>query len=217
MPDSLASPLPETAAPALWSAAMPLLLQRRSVPPRLLSDPAPEGEALDTMLAAAMRAPDHGIMVPWRFILIRDEARSRLGEVFAAARAARDPDVSAGELDRERAKPLRAPLIVALGIAVNETHPKVRAMDQVLSGAAAAQNLLLAAQALGFGGMWLTGETCYDPAVKSALGLAPKDAIVGYLYIGTPGGPILPKPRPDPRPVTTEWREPAAAKVTDAP
>lgn len=171
-----------------------------------LDEPAPTGEALQAMLRAATRAPDHGRMRPWRFFLVRGEARTRLGEVFAASLARRVPDAGPELLERERAKPLRAPLIVVVA-----AHPRPRKgvpeIEQVLSAAAAAQSLLLAAHATGYGGIWRTGEPAYDDAVKAAFGLAPSDAIVGFLYLGTPRE--APQPHTaDPDAFTSEWHGP---------
>ena len=123
---------------------------------------------------------------PWRFILIRCAARNRLGAVFAKARRRREPEARPADLEAERRKPLRAPLVIAVAAVVVEDHPSVRVIDQVYAAACAAHGVLLAAQALGYGGIWLTGSNCHDPDVKTALGLAPKDALVGYLYLGTP-------------------------------
>ncbi len=185
--------------------ALALLFNRRSVPPRLLTDPAPTGPDLEIILAAACRAPDHGALRPWRFIVIRDKARERLGAVFAEARRQRDAAASPQDLEAERRKPLRAPLVLAVAAVVSEEHPSVRAVDQVLATGCAAHGVLLAAQALGYGGIWLTGSNCHDPNVKAALGLAPKDAIVGYLYLGTPSAEPPPRPRPDPATLIIPW------------
>ena len=184
-----------------------LLLNRRSVPLRLLAEPAPEGKDLETILAAACRAPDHGTLRPWRFILIRGAARNRLGAVFAEARRRREPEARPPDLEAERRKPLRAPLVIAVAAVVVEDHPGVRVIDQVLAVACAAHGVLLAAQALGYGGIWLTGSNCHDPEVKAALGLAPKDALVGYLYLGPPTAEAPPRERPAPATLTLEWRD----------
>jgi nitroreductase len=160
------------------------LLQRRSVSPRKFGDRGPTDDELDLMLRAGARAADHGSLLPWRFVVVRGEARARLGEVFAQARAARDPAARPADLDKERAKPLRAPLMIAVGAALQHEHATVRAVDQEHAAAAAAQNILLAAWTLGYGAMWLTGSNAHDPAVKTALGLRAADVIVGFLYIG---------------------------------
>ncbi len=154
------------------------------VSPKELGEPAPDEAALRAILAAALRAPDHGRLRPWRFIAIRGKGRQRLGEVLAAALARRDANPGA-ELERERQKPLRAPLILVVAAHITPT-PKIPPVEQLLSAGAAAQNIMLACHAMGFGAMWKTGAPAYDPGVKEALGLAATDEIAGFLYIGTP-------------------------------
>jgi nitroreductase len=169
------------------------LLHRRSVSPRVVGDPGPDDAQLDLMFRAGARAADHGSLRPWRFIVVRGDARAALGEVFAKARAARDPSAKEADLARERAKPLRTPVMIALGVHLRKDKAAIRPLDQILATAAAGQNILLAAFALGFGAMWLTGSNCYDALVKQALGLQESDAIAGFLYIGS-----LTQPMPEP-------------------
>ena len=102
------------------------------------------------MVEAALRAPDHGRLQPWRFIAVAGDARAKLGEVFAAAFAARTPGATTAQLDRERAKPLRAPLVLAVAAGIAPAHPSVRVIDQQLAAGAAAMNLLNAAHMLGY-------------------------------------------------------------------
>lgn len=180
------------------------LLHTRESSPRL-GDPAPGESALAAILKAAARAPDHGRLRPWRFVVIRGEARDRFGEVMAESLKARQPDATADMLARERAKPLRAPLIVAVGARI-QAGGKIPEIEQILSAGAAAQNIMLAAHALGYGATWKTGDPAYDATVKAALGLQATDAIVGFLYLGTRAGGPSPLPRPAPEDFVTEWK-----------
>ena len=150
-----------------------------------LTDPEPPPEVLEACLEAAIRAPDHGRLRPWRFILIRGEGRQRLGRVMAKALAARDAAATEAMVERERTKPLRAPLIVVAVAKVEPDHEKIPEIEQVLAAGAAAQNFLIALHAAGFGAMWRTGSPAYDATVKAALGLAADDHIIGFLYVGT--------------------------------
>jgi nitroreductase len=161
------------------------------VSPLELGDPAPDETAERKILAAALRAPDHGRLRPWRFISIRGEARQRFGDVLASALARRDPNAAPDLLTRERQKPLRAPLLLVVAARITEPS-KIPSIEQILSAAAAAQNIMVACHALGFGATWKTGDAAYDADVKAALGLPQSDAIVGFLYIGTPK--TMPKP-----------------------
>jgi nitroreductase len=174
------------------------------VSPFEFGEPAPDEAALHKIVAAAIRAPDHGRLRPWRFIAIRGEGRSRLGEVFAAALLRRDPAAGATLLEKERRKPLRAPLIL-VAVAQIVSNPKIPASEQVLSAGAAAQNILLASYALGFGAAWKTGDPAYDTGVKQALGLADSDEIVGFLYIGTPKATPEPPAPLDPAKFVRTW------------
>src|SRR5271166_5469847 len=140
------------------------------VSPIEIGDPAPDEEALRKIVAAALRAPDHGRLHPWRFISIRGEDRKRLGDVFASALRSRDPKATREALERERQKPLRGPVLLVVVARIAEPS-KIPAVEQLLSAAAAAQNIMLASHALGFGAMWKTGEAAYDAGVKEALRL----------------------------------------------
>jgi nitroreductase len=163
--------------------AIDLLLTRHSA--RALNEPAPDAGALELIFASATRAPDHGRLRPWRFVLVRGTARSRFGELLAAHLQRTRADAAAESLERERQKALRAPLIVVVAARCNLEVKKVPPIEQTLSAGAAAHAMMLAASALGFGAMWKTGGAAYDPEVKTALGLASTDAIVGFLYLGT--------------------------------
>lgn len=182
-------------------------LTTRASPAGLVA-PAPDAQALDRMFRAAVRAPDHGRLRPWRFIVVAGAARETLGNVLADALRGREPAVADAALAKERAKPLRAPLVVVVAAKIRE-HRGVPPVEQIVAAGAAAQNMLVAAHALGYGGFWRTGAAAYDEHVKRALGLAGEDAIVGFLYLGTPAvaAPLLPPA--DPAPYVTQWAGPA--------
>jgi nitroreductase len=171
--------------------AIDALLKRRSA--KALTDPAPDEGALELLLECAARAPDHGRLRPWRFVVIRGAARERLGELMAQQLQRKQPDASPESLQRERQKALRAPLIVVVA-AVCDAAARIPAIEQILAAGAAAENMMLGAMALGFGAMWKTGDAAYDATVKAALGLEDADAIVGFLYIGTAVADAVPPP-----------------------
>jgi nitroreductase len=191
--------------------ALEAMLSRNSVPARLLNDPAPDGKNLEEILETALRAPDHGALRPWRFIVIRGDARLRLGEVFEQALRRRDPEADEAACEKERSRPLRSPLIVAVCAEIVEGHPKVPVVEQIVTCGAAAQNMLNAAHAKGYAGIMLTGANAHDPVVKAALGLAPQDEIIGFLYFGTPERSPRPKARPAPLDYVREWSAPVQA------
>jgi nitroreductase len=161
----------------------------KRVSPVEIGEPAPDEETERKIVAAALRAPDHGRLRPWRFLSIRGEGRRALGDAFAAALKGRDPNATPDAVELERQKPLRGPLLIVAVARIDETS-RIPAVEQLLSAGAAAQNIVLASHALGFGAMWKTGPAAYDAGVKAALGLEPSEAIVGLIYIGavkTPG------------------------------
>lgn len=162
------------------------------VSPAALDAPGPSGDALQKILEAAVAAPDHGRMRPWRFIVIEGTAREKFGVLLAESLLRREPAAPAGKLEAERKKALRAPLIVVVAASV-QSNAKVPEVEQLVAVGAAAQNMLVAAYALGFGGFWRTGAIAYDPAMKRALGLAESDAIIGFLYLGTTKTPGQPR------------------------
>jgi nitroreductase len=172
--------------------AIEALITRAS--PKELGEPAPDDAALARMLAAAVAAPDHGRLRPWRFIAVRGAARERLGEVLAECLRARVP-----------AAPAR--LVAAAKLLANHKIPVV---EQIVAVGAAAQNLIVAAHALGYGASWKTGAPAYDDRVKRALGLDAADQILGFLYLGTPKGMAAPLARPAPESCLVEWRGPVA-------
>ena len=149
-----------------------------------LVEPAPDELELHSILSAAIRAPDHGRLRPWRFTVIRGDGRNKFGEVMAESFRKRNPDASASQLDKERAKPLRAPLIVVVAAKIKEDAP-IPAIEQILAAGAAAQNIMLGAYAMGFGCAWKTGDAAYADDVKAAFDLTPADSIIGFMYLGT--------------------------------
>jgi nitroreductase len=182
--------------------ALECLLSRDSA--LKLTAPAPSRSELDAMLQAAVRAPDHGRLRPWHFLIIPEDQRTRFGNVLADSLHRRDPAASPESLQRERDKALRAPLIVVVTARVQKGH-KIPAVEQVAAAAAATQNIMLAAHAQGYGAMWKTGAPAYDPGVVQALGLEPDDEIVGFLYLGTRTGGSSPLSRPPASEFTSVW------------
>jgi nitroreductase len=182
--------------------ALDLMLSRESA--LKLEAPGPSAEDLNRIFASAVRAPDHGRLRPWHFVVIDEEQRPAFGRLMADALRRRDPSVSEAELQRERDKAFRAPVIVVVAAKVRKGH-KIPEIEQIASASAAAQTIMLAAPALGYGAVWKTGASAYDPTVKTALGLNADDDIIGFLYIGTRVGGSAPFPRPEARDFVTNW------------
>ena len=171
-----------------------------------VGEPAPPHAVVQRAIEAAIAAPDHGRLRPWEFILIEGAARAKLGDIVADSMRSRDPQVPDAVLAKARSNPLRAPLLIVVAAKIHVSHPKIPEIEQVLAAGAAAENLVLALHAEGYGCMWRTGAPSYDPAVKTALGLKPSDQIVGFVYVGTPVGEPPAVPRPDAASFVREWR-----------
>jgi len=171
---------------------------------RALQEPAPSGAALEIILESASRAPDHGRLRPWRFILIEREQRAAFGDLLAAQAQRMRPGSTPEALERERQKAFRAPLIIVVA-AIPNPEAKIPPIEQILAAGAAAQNIMLASFAQGFNAMWKTGDAAYDEEVKRAFGLAPQDSIVGFLYLGTDSAEPPALTRPSWRERTQTW------------
>jgi nitroreductase len=185
--------------------SLDILDQRRSVPSRQLGEPGPDAAQLDRLLQAAVRVPDHGKLVPWRLLTIRGDARTRLGTALAEIHQRSEPDVAPSALDKDRERFNHAPLIVTVIARIEQDHPKIPAQEQLLSAGCVAYNLLLAAQALGFGAQWLTGWAAYDAGVAALLGLAANEHVIGFVHVGTAKDVAPERVRPSLAEVASEW------------
>ncbi len=158
-------------------------VQTRSSAARL-SEPGPTPADLGKLLNAAQRAPDHGRLRPWRLIVLAGAVREAFTAAAAEAKRARLPAMTGEQLAAERDKMNRSPTIVVIGCAVNREQSKIPEIEQVVAVGAAAENLFLAAHAMGYGVMWKTGAAAYDPKVKATLGLRPDDHIIAIMHLG---------------------------------
>ena len=152
-------------------------------------------ETIEKMLSAAVQAPNHYKVRPWRFVVLTGEGRNKLGEVMAASQRDQHPDFPQAAFDKTRSMPLRSPVLIAVGVD-KPTEEKVLEIENVSAVSAACQNLLLAAHGLGLGAKWRTGEWARDPKVKEFLGFEADQHIVSFLYIGHPEFTPEPKQRP---------------------
>jgi nitroreductase len=165
-------------------AALAALTSRRSVPALQLRAPGPSAQEVDQALEAALHAPDHGMLRPWRFIVIRGAARERLSELFARRTLERDPGTPEGKVHKARNQPLAAQVVIAVGARILHEH-KIPEHEQLLSTGAAVMNLLNAFHAQGYGAIWLTGRNAYDPQIVAALGFAADERCLGFVYVGS--------------------------------
>lgn len=176
--------------------ALRLLGSRTSTRAQDLREPAPDDAQLRQMLEIAARVPDHGLMEPWRFLILPKASRgtvvAHLVEKFRAAQ----PNASDGEVDKIRLRFKESPLIVVV-ISKTAAHPKVPEIEQVLSAGAVCMNLLHAAHASGFGATWLTGWAAFDPSCREIFSLQPSEQIAGFVHLGTAPADPFQRRRPD--------------------
>lgn len=173
-----------------------LLLTRRSGSAKAMKAPGPSPEQLRKILAAGARAPDHGKLAPWRFILFEGEARVEIGRLLAECVKESEPKASEERIALEAGRFLRAPVVVGVVSRVRENIP-IPEWEQQLSAGAVCQNMLIASIAEGFVANWLTEWYGYDPRVKERLGLKSGERIAGFIYIGTSAVPLEERVRPD--------------------
>ncbi len=160
----------------------------------------PPREAIEQIIEAGIWAPNHRLTEPWRFFVVAGDARRDLGEVLAA-RHLREGQAQIAA--KTAAKPLRAPVVIAVAVEP-VVGPKVVEIEEVTAGAAAVQNMLLAAHALGLAAIWRTGAPAYDPAVKAFFGLAPTAYLLGFVYVGYPDA-VVPERGRVPVAEVTRW------------
>ncbi|WP_074013186.1 NAD(P)H nitroreductase [Candidatus Sodalis sp. SoCistrobi] len=161
--------------------ALELLLNRRSA--SRLTEPAPAGETLELLLRAGMRAPDHGALQPWRFIIIEGAGLTRFSELLG--QSAINAGMDQKGIEKAQQAPFRAPLIIAV-VAYCDSQSNVPRWEQVVSAGCAVHAMQMAALAQGFNGIWRTGLWTSQPDVRAAFGCREQDEIVGFLYLGTP-------------------------------
>lgn len=161
--------------------ALELLVNRRSA--SRLAEPAPAGEQLENILRAGMRAPDHGTLQPWHFFVIEGEGRDRFSQLLEQGAIAAGQDEKG--IDKARNAPFRAPMIIAV-VAKCQADHKVPVWEQEMSAGCAVMAMQMAAVAQGFNGIWRSGPWTDHPQVRAAFGCREQDAIVGFLYLGTP-------------------------------
>lgn len=179
-------------------------IQTRRSAKKIKPDPLPR-EVVERLLTAGVQAPNHYSLRPWRFVVVTGQGRERLGEVMAASQAEKFPDLPPDGSAKTRALPLRAPLVIAVGVD-KTSDPRAIEIENICAVAAACENILLAAHDLGLGGHWRTGEWARDAKVKEFLGFEADQHLVAFLYIGIPEVPLERLDRPSFQDRTT-WME----------
>ena len=188
----------------LDSKTIDFLTTRRSTVARMMGDPGPNDDELRQIMEAGMRVPDHGRLTPWRFIVIRGDARDTIGDVIAASFKRNNPDAIQEQIEIEQERLTRAPIVIAVVSRVHREH-KIPVWEQILSSGAACQTMLIAAQSMGYAAQWLTEWYAYDSDVKKAIGAEADDEIAGFVYLGNPVGELTDRARPIYDDIVSEW------------
>lgn len=188
-------------------AVIDFMLQRKSAPIDLMGGPGPTEDEIATLIRVASRVPDHGRLAPWRFILYRGDVRHEIGRKLAELAVKVEGPLPEGRLDKERTRFSRAPLVVGV-VSIARDNPKIPQWEMFLSGGAAAMNLVIAANALGYGANWITNWYSGLAEGRALLGLRPDERVVGFVHIGTFAGEIPERPRADPASLVSDYAGP---------
>lgn len=187
--------LPDTAAAGEWAQA--LIHGRRTVLPKRLAAPGPDAMQLQGILGAAAAAPDHGELLPWRFVIVPDTARAALGDAFAQALRERDAAATGEQLEQAREKAFRAPLLLLAVADLGSGNQEVPATERLVSAGCAIQNILLMATALGFGSALTSGKAMASAPLRTLFGLREQERALCFVSIGTSVGARRGRARPD--------------------
>lgn len=191
----------------MTSPIIDFLLARSSVPIAELQEPAPSDEQIATMIAVASRVPDHGRLAPWRFILYRGDTTIEIGKQLASLAERREGPLADARHQQELARFSRAPLVIGV-VSSPKENPKIPQWEMFASGGMAAMNLVIAANALGFGANLITNWYSDVPEGRAILGLSPQERVVGFVHVGTFAGEAPQRPRPDPATLYADYSGP---------
>ncbi|MDS1135059.1 nitroreductase family protein [Nitratireductor indicus] len=192
----------------MHSSVLEFMLARKSAPIQDMKEPAPSDDEIATFLKVATRVPDHGRLAPWRFILFRGDKRHEIGEALARLAVEREGSLPEARLDKERTRFSRAPLVIGV-VSVPKESPTIPQWEMLLSGGMAAMNLMIAANAMGYGTNLITNWYSDDPEGRRILGLKPEERVIGFIHVGTVDMEAPERPRPDPASLLFEYAGPS--------
>jgi nitroreductase len=176
------------------------LARRRSASPFTLTAPGPDAEELAALLRVAARAPDHGKLSPWRFVILEGEAKARFVEgLRALAQKQEGPEKAEATLGKISIPPL------TIAVISSPQQGKIPLWEQQLSAGAVCMILCIAAQAMGFGANWITDWYAFDGEARALLGVQPHEQVAGFVHLGTPGVDPLERVRPDLERIVSRW------------
>ncbi len=187
------------------STPLSLVETRRSGKPRDMTGPGPDEAAIDRILKAALRVPDHGKLAPWRIVVIDRDRRDDFAAVLKSLYLRSKPDAGRLEIDAMDQFAQQGDTILAV-LSCPASASKIPLWEQQLSAGALCMNLLMAIHASGYVGGWLTGAPAYLPGMTQALGGPAESAIAGFIFVGSPGKPLEERPRPDFGAIVSHWQ-----------
>jgi nitroreductase len=184
------------------------LAGRRSVAPLHLTEPGPSPGELRALLAVAARVPDHGALVPWRFITVtgadRQVLSSGLAKAYLAAQPSPSSEAALKTSDRIEKVFARPPTIVFV-VSSPKPDTGIPEVEQILSAGAVCMALLVAVRAMGFSANWLTGFAAANLAARTLIGLTEAERLAGFIPIGTYRGEVSDRPRPSLEAIVASW------------
>jgi len=196
--DALPPPPASTEPSACAQWAWALIQHRQTILPKRLGDPGPDERQLEMILQAAAAAPDHGELLPWRFVLVPAASRARLAEEFAAALLERDPAAAQEQVARAREKAFRAPVLMLAVVRIGPAGDDVPPAERLVSAGCAIQNMLLMATAQGFGSALTSGKALQASGLRALFGLADHEQALCFVSVGTAVKRKPGRQRPDP-------------------
>jgi nitroreductase len=199
-----AHPLPGGSEPDWAELAQALINSRYSVAPKRLQAPGPSDEQLLQLVQAAASAPDHRALKPWRLVRIGDHQRSTLADLFEAIAGDRQPPPTPEDIEKSRAKALRAPTLLLVVLRLTPADEEVPEPERAASAGAALMNLLLAAHAMGYAGMLTSGRSIRTERFARAFALGADERALCFVSLGTPDD-VRPRPRPSPHELLSDW------------
>lgn len=176
---------PHERDPSTEQAAEVWITSRQNISPKCLVEPGPNVSQLNQIFRSAASAPDHGLVRPWRFVIVPADKRALLAEVFALALVDRDPGATLEQIETAREKAHRAPLLMLVIARLGNCEPPIPALERMVSVGAAVQNMLLMAHGQGFGSSLTSGQAMQSPRMRQLFGLDVGEEAVCFLNIGT--------------------------------
>lgn len=174
-----------------------LISSRQNISPKRLTEPGPSSLQVERLFRAAAAAPDHGLLTPWRFVLVPTGKRAELAEVFALALVDRDPGATLEQIESAREKAHRAPLLMLAVARLGHCEPSILVLERMVSVGCAIQNILLSAHSMAFGASLTSGQAMTSPRMRTLFGLQPGEEAVCFINIGTVSRRKTGRIRPD--------------------